>query len=117
MQEELATERKYKSAAGFSSKNDKKILVSVQKAVFELARAGSQLESNNLSDLAKSVTGSWVGEFKSASGQISTGISAAEESVGSVYSGINALATSAKQVGANLQHCFVGEEIEQSYYL
>lgn len=98
LQEELETEKKYANQAGFKTKDNQKALVPVQKAVFELAKSGSQLESGDLSKLATTVSGQWLSDFKSASQQISSGNAGAEKTISVVYTGINALASAAQQV-------------------
>lgn len=97
IKKELATERNYAKDSGFSTQKDQEMIIPVQKAVFELAKSGSQLETGDLSQLASTVRGSWVGPFKTASGKISSGNAAAEKTIGAVYSGIDALAAAANK--------------------
>ncbi|GMH43011.1 hypothetical protein BSKO_10933 [Bryopsis sp. KO-2023] len=97
IKKEFATERKYAKDSGFSTQKDQEAIIPVQKAVFELAKSGSQLESGDLSQLASTVGGSWLKPFKTASGKISSGNADAEKSIGAVYSGIDALAAAANK--------------------
>lgn len=61
----------------------------MQKAVNELAKAGSQLEAGDVKAASYTLNGSWASEFEAAAGKVSA-VSAAD-----VISGLSSLKTTA----------------------
>jgi len=71
LQQDKALDREFLKGEGVSTAQENTDLGPVQKAIAQLAKTGSELESGNLSAAASSADGSWVKDFKSAAVNLS----------------------------------------------
>eukprot|EP00193_Tetraselmis_chui_P023013 CAMPEP_0177780334 /NCGR_PEP_ID=MMETSP0491_2-20121128/17138_1 /TAXON_ID=63592 /ORGANISM="Tetraselmis chuii, Strain PLY429" /LENGTH=216 /DNA_ID=CAMNT_0019300079 /DNA_START=42 /DNA_END=692 /DNA_ORIENTATION=- len=96
IKEDRQVDKEFLNKQGIVTGQQNTDLVPVQKAIAELAKSGSQLEAGNLSEVASTIGGSWLSDFKSAAMNLSTS-DAAKASVTDVLSSIESLQNSAKQ--------------------
>jgi hypothetical protein len=79
------TTRQFMKAEGLTNRELEKELIPVQKAVYNLAKSGSQLEAGDIQAVSATLSGSWVDDFK----QVTAAFPAAP--AGSVLDGLTTL--------------------------
>lgn len=97
LQKELDAEKQFVRSGGLRSADDAKLVTSVQKAVFNLAKSGARLNSGDLSEVSSLLTDDWVSEFEVASKDLSVGVDGGPEGVKSILSGIDSLQNAASK--------------------
>lgn len=60
------TTREFLKSEGLNNAQLNKELIPVQKAIYKLAKSGSQLEAGDVSGAAATLSGNWVSDFKQA---------------------------------------------------
>eukprot|EP00210_Caulerpa_lentillifera_P005127 g4899.t1 len=97
LQKELESERQFVRSEGLRAAEDAKLITSVQKAVFNLAKSGADIDSGELGEVSTLLSDDWIAEFETASKDLSTGVDGGPEGVKSILSGIASLQTAASK--------------------
>lgn len=84
------TTRTFLQEEGVTNRTLNAELVPVQKAVFQLAKSGSEIESGDLRAASSTLSGGWVGDFERATGQLDAS-DAEAASAKAILAGINSL--------------------------
>lgn len=88
------TTRQFIKEEGLGDRRLDQELVPVQKAVYQLAKSGSQLESGDLKAVSSTLSGSWVSDFEKAALLVSTSEDT-KSSAASIFSQIGSLKSAA----------------------
>lgn len=88
------TTREFLKQEGLTNKTLNAELIPVQKAVFQLAKSGSELEAGDLRAVSSTLGGSWVGDFQRAAASLDASDEEAA-SAQAIFDGISSLKSSA----------------------
>jgi hypothetical protein len=88
------TTREFLKEEGLTNKTLNSELIPVQKAVFQLAKSGSELEAGDLRAVSSTLDGSWVGDFQKAAAALDAS-DAQSAGAQAIFDGIGSLKSSA----------------------